>query len=115
VAAQGHVVTWRRGQGATVNRRGWHDEWRVTGRNDLSEAYDQTWSSLDPSWPDGYAEVAARTFVQTVIEDETSPPWKVPPTLRHRRVFTGQWEDVDVKPRPAWRRPATPQRQGASS
>jgi hypothetical protein len=103
---RGGPVTWRRGQGPG-NQRGWHDEWRVTGYpGGDHEAVDTTWSSTDPRWPDGAAEVAARTYVLTVLEDDNAPPWEVPPTLRHRRIYTGQYENVDVQPRPKWRRPA---------
>lgn len=100
-----------------MNRRGWHDEWRVTGDPDPSRlpVFDHTWRSDDPRWPDGLATVAARTFVQGVLEDETAPPWQTPPRLTHRRVFTGQWDDVEVTARPAWRRHRLPRQQGANT
>lgn len=81
-----------------MNRRGWHDEWEVTGRPDpdlgpVAERFD----SRSGQTPGHLAEVAARALMHRELD---GPEWLEGPTLRRRRIFTGEWEDVDVRPRP---------------
>lgn len=85
-------------------RGGWHDEWHVWGDPSVvidgelhkAELFDNVFDSRDPRHPGLEAQVMARAFVRGAYALARTP-WRDGPHIRHRRVYTGPWEDVDPR------------------